>query len=122
MPFNLQHKDDIKSTPVSCHVNESKSNNAQGATKQPSPVCSAVWAFNLCMEILKKAGAISHAQPHASLPPAQTEFFGGRRAGEEERSANPCSMTAQILRLQNARAEQNKEICILSDAKQPAAF
>lgn len=41
LPFNLQHKDDIKFTLVSCHLNESKSNNAQGATKQPSLLCSA---------------------------------------------------------------------------------
>lgn len=51
LPFNLWHKDDIKSTPVSCHVNESKSNNTQGATKQPNPACSAIWVFNLCTKI-----------------------------------------------------------------------
>lgn len=40
LPFNLRHKDHIKFTPASCHVNEFKSTNGQGATEQPS--CSAL--------------------------------------------------------------------------------
>lgn len=128
LPFSPWHKNDIKCTPASCHVNESKSNNAQGATKQPSPLFSAILAFNLCIEIpgtAKSRGCFMYISPHK--PSYRNKWFiifwGGQCAGKEKkRSSNPCSTVARIPWLPNAKAEQNKEICILSDAKQPAVF
>lgn len=67
LPFDPWHKDDIKCTPASCHVNESKSNNAQRAAKQPSLLSSATWAFNLCTEIpgtAKSQGCFTRTSPH----------------------------------------------------------
>lgn len=79
--FNLRHKDDIKFTPASCHVNESKSNNAQGATKQLSPLCSAIPVFNLSIEIPgteKSQGHFTCTSPRK--PPSCNKwlfFWGG---------------------------------------------
>lgn len=90
LPFSPWHKNDVKCTPASCHVNESKSNNAQGATKQPSPLFSAILAFNLCIEIpgtAKSRGCFMYISPHK--PSYRNKWFiifwGGQCAGKEKK-------------------------------------
>lgn len=110
-----------------CKWIQIKSCTGSNKAAQPALLCSVGISFvHRNPRNCRKPGLFhTYISAQTSLPQQMIYYFfgGGSGQGREKKGPQICvSATAQIPRLPNAKAEQNKEICILSDAKQPAAF